>query len=113
MLTANTVRLLAAALLLAPAVGRAAVFPVAAGDTASLVAAIQSANANADEDTIDLACDATYTLVAANNGSNGLPIVTSRIVLNGNRATIIRSATAPDFRIVEVGNGGDLVLNQV
>jgi hypothetical protein len=55
----------------------AAVFNVASGDVAGLIAAINAANANGEENTINLT-PGTYTLTAIDNGtflngsSNGL-----------------------------------------
>jgi len=60
------------------------------------------------------AAGCTYTLTEVNNdidGPNGLPSITSAITINGNGATIERSATAPDLRILHVATGGDLTLN--
>ncbi|MFQ6044359.1 MAG: hypothetical protein ACE5PV_26200 [Candidatus Poribacteria bacterium] len=45
-------------------------------------------------------------------GPNGLPCVTSKIVINGNGATIerLRATGTPDFRIFEVTSTGNLTL---
>jgi hypothetical protein len=58
---------------------QAADFSCAAGDVACLLAAIATANANGETNTITLAAG-TYTLTAVDNttdGANGLPSVTS------------------------------------
>ena len=62
--------------------------------------------------TINLTPGCNYALTTANNGENGLPVVTTRIGVNGNGATI--SGNSTDFRIFEVdGPGGNLTLNGV
>ncbi len=94
-----------------PPGGGAAVLPVPAGDVPALVAAITTANGDTN-DTISLAAGATYTLVAPDNGINGLPIVTSKMSVQGNGATVTRGG-APAFRIFEVGAGGDLTLDHL
>lgn len=115
---------LALVLPLQPASTQAATFDVPDGDAAALIAAITAANGTAEPNVINLAPGATYTLTAANNGgpgpaitdgATGLPIVTSRIVVNGNGATIERSGApgTPDFRIFRVMAGGDLTLDRV
>jgi hypothetical protein len=78
--------------------------------TAALVAAVDSANSSGGG-TINLASGCDYALTAANNGGNGLPVVTSRIAVNGNGATIDGTSTV---RVWEVdGPGGDLSLQNV
>ncbi len=77
---------------------------------AALVAAINTAKA-AGGGTINLAPGCHYRLKAANNGENGLPVVTTRIGINGNGATIDGTNS---FRVFEVdGPGGNLTLNNV
>jgi predicted outer membrane repeat protein len=84
-----------------------------------LIAAINNANATpATEDTIDLPPGCLYELTAADNytdGSNGLPSITSTIVINGNGSTIFRSYSpnTPPFRIFHVSNIGMLILNDL
>ncbi|HEX8915950.1 MAG TPA: hypothetical protein VF796_26620, partial [Humisphaera sp.] len=80
---------------------------VAAADTAALIAAINSANTLPGADTISLAAGSTYTLTAQDNywyGPNGLPAITSDVTIEGNGATIERSAAAntPKFRLFYV-----------
>jgi hypothetical protein len=80
------------------------------GGAAGLVAAINAANA-ARGGTISLAPRCTYTLTAADNnsfGGNGLPVITTPIIIAGAHATIARHS-AQHFRIFEVdGPGGSL-----
>lgn len=90
-------------------------------DVSGLIAAINNANANQDLDVINLSQGGTYTLTTINNangwsGPNGLPIITSRIIINGNGATIKRSIApgTPDFRVIYIGGAtADLTLNAV
>jgi hypothetical protein len=82
------------------------------GGSAGLIAAINAANASGGA-TINLAAGCTYALTAANNttpmlGDNGLPVVTSRITLNGFRTTIAGNDT--NFRILMVTGSGNLTL---
>jgi hypothetical protein len=82
---------------------------------ACLIAAINAANANGEDNTIRLAAG-TYTLTSVNNttdGANGLPSITSTLTIIGVGAetTIIaRAASAPPFRLVHVAAAGHLVL---
>ena len=71
-----------------------------------LINAITTANANSGSATISLASSCVYTLIAANNNQNGLPIIANTIVINGNNATITRDTSKPDFRILYVSNVG-------
>jgi hypothetical protein len=76
------------------------------GNAASLVAAIVSANSSAGPDTVSLGVGCVYTLTAVDNfwyGPNGLPEIASTITIEGNGATITRSAKAPGFRLLFVG----------
>ena len=88
---------------------------VACGDVYGpfgLVAAINAANAGGGG-TITLAGGCTYTLTAPNVVSDGLPIVTSTITINGLGSTIARSQApgTAGFRIFEVDDFGNLTLN--
>ena len=69
----------------------AATFNIADGDVAGLISAINTANSNNQDDTINLASSGNYVLTAANNGSNGLPIIGSdnghNLTINGNGAS--------------------------
>ena len=106
-----------------------AVFNIADGDVAGLIAAINSANASGCPATINLAPNGTYTLTAgADNGdpdfyqasgAAGLPYIRTPITINGNGATIQRSAATgtPDFVVLAVSGAGpykgNLTLNGV
>jgi predicted outer membrane repeat protein len=89
-------------------------------DTASLVAAFNTANTNGQPDTIELASGCTYTLTAASEtsptaGASGLVALTETTTVNGNGATIIRSAAGgtPRFRLIRVVGGVTLTLNNL
>jgi hypothetical protein len=83
-----------------------------AGGPAGLIAAISTANATGGA-TIDLASGCTYQLAGANNtsptlGSNGLPVITSPVTVNGAGTTIAGNDSS--FRILEVSGTGNLTL---
>lgn len=92
----------------------------------SLIEAIVNANADAaihadcpaggEADTIILE-KKDYTLEEADNadeyGANGLPVITSEIVIEGNGAHIVRDEEAPPFRILAVAETGDLSLDAI
>lgn len=88
-------------------------------DVNELIDAINDSNATpALEDTINLSAGCLYELTVVDNatqGNNGLPSITSPIVINGNQATIQRSMAAgtPSFRIFHVSNVGALTLNDL
>lgn len=68
-------------------------------------------------DTIILPPDSVQTLTTVNNtprfyGPSGLPIITSSITISGQGSTIRRDSGAPTFRILAVGETGDLTLQQ-
>jgi hypothetical protein len=81
---------------------------------AALIAAITAANSGGG--TLNLAPGCTYHLTTANNtvtvpaplGSNGLPVIKSRITLNGFRTTIAGNSST--FRIFFVTGTGKLTL---
>ncbi|MFD7615318.1 right-handed parallel beta-helix repeat-containing protein, partial [Streptomyces sp. NPDC059828] len=56
--------------------------------------------------------DCTYTLTTNLDG-NGLPRITQPISIFGHGATIARAANADQFRLFEVGPGGDLKLRKL
>jgi hypothetical protein len=100
----------AVALMSWPAAAPAATIPAAcsgtAGDVASLVDAIDVANASTGPDTVALGANCVYALTTPHNywyGPNGLPPIASDITVAGNGATISRSAAAPEFRFFFVG----------
>jgi hypothetical protein len=70
-----------------------------------LVAAVNAANA-AGGGTISLAAGCHYMLTTADNGDNGLPVVATRIAVNGNSATIDGTGAVRVFEID--GPGGNL-----
>ena len=65
----------------------------------ALIAAFAAAN-TAGGGTINLTSGCIYKLTSADNGENGLPVVTTSIGVNGNGATIAGNNTS--FRILEV-----------
>ena len=67
-------------------------------------------------DTIQLQPGATYILTAVYasvDGPNGLPSITSTINIEGQGATIVRAASAPDFRVFHIGPSGNLTLRDL
>ena len=104
-------------------VAHAAVFNIPNNDIAALKNAIVAANTNGQADTINLAGVGTYTLTAIDNslnGANGLPVIVSDVAgldltINGNGATIQRNDAvgAPEFRILQVGNGATVNVSNV
>jgi hypothetical protein len=85
----------AAILVAATAAGAAASVNVACGDSAGLVAAMNTVNA-AGGGSINLAAGCTYSLTARDNtvmGGNGLPVVVTPIMINGKNATIAGNST--------------------
>jgi hypothetical protein len=81
-------------------------------NSAALINAITAANSHGGG-TINLARGCTYHLTAANNtnpmlGGNGLPVISSRITINGFRTTIAGNNTS--FRIFFVSGTGNLTL---
>ena len=67
----------------------AAIFDIPSGDVGALIAAINQANANGEEDSINLE-GGTYTLTDVDNNANGpfgLPSITSQIIITGADAT--------------------------
>ncbi len=87
----------------------------------ALVAAVSSAATNPADDIIKLTAGCTYTLSVPNNptdGGNGLPLildvlVSGKITFDGNGATINRSSSSPNFRVMEVLAGSNVVLNNL
>lgn len=94
------------------------------GGGCNLVNAITAANTDAASggcragngaDIIVLPRNSTQTLTRVNNrdnGPSGLPIIDSRITINGRGSTIRRSNGARNFRIFSVGSEGNLTLQQ-
>ncbi|MGZ4308033.1 MAG: hypothetical protein ACXVRZ_02960 [Gaiellaceae bacterium] len=76
----------------------------------ALVAAVNAAN-SAGGGTLNLAPRCHYHLTSADNGENGLPVVTSKITVNGHDATIDGTGAV---RVLEVdGPGGNLSLHDL
>jgi hypothetical protein len=93
------------------------------GANCTLIDAITAANddgfaggcaAGSGADTIVLPPNSIQTLTEVNNstfGPTGLPAITSVSTISGNGSTITRDPNAPEsFRILAVGNNGNLVL---
>jgi hypothetical protein len=116
-------RLVVAAAVVAPVIASLAVEQPALAATApctvpGLVAAIQTANGVAAGATVTLPSGCVYTLSTVRNatdGGTGLPVITGKVTIQGNGATIRRSAVAgiPAFRILDVGPAGHLTLNSL
>jgi hypothetical protein len=99
----------------------AAEFFCPSGNVTCLIAAINVANQNGQENTINLEVG-TYTLRAVDNnivgpeglleGPSGLPSITGRITIRQNElgATIERDPAAQPFRLFHVSSGGSLNL---
>lgn len=115
--------MLAALLPLAPA-AQAATFIVPCGDISGLIAAIATANANNQADTIELAAGCVYEVSVPDNGANAFPIIgvdnveANTLTINGNGATIERAADAEDdirfFQLVgEEPDDATLILNDL
>ncbi len=94
------------------------------GTTCKLVNAITAANTNtatggcragSGADTLVLRAGSIHTLTAVNNttyGPTGLPVVRSKITIEGHGSTIRRGAGAPAFRILAVNDTGNLTLTE-
>jgi hypothetical protein len=99
---------------------------ITVGGSCTLIDAINAANsdtavggctAGSGADMISLG-GATYTLTSADNtgafgNDNGLPVITSAIIIDGAGATITRDENAPPFRLFEVASTGNLTLDHV
>ncbi|NGM14383.1 hypothetical protein [Verrucosispora sioxanthis] len=83
-------------------------------DSDKLIQALIFANEN-HGGVLNLAKGCTYKLTRSGvgddrTGSNGLPVITEDVVLKGHDTTITRDATAAEFRILNVGRGGNLTV---
>ena len=84
-----------------------------------LIWSINNANSNGPgPDTINLDPGCVYQLGVVDNtidGNNGLPSITSSIVINGNGATVRRSTLSQKaaIRLFHISQGGELVLNDI
>lgn len=73
----------------------------------ALINAINAANASPNVSTILLAPNCVYHLT----GDTGpLPAITTPVVITGSGSTIQRDEAAPEFRVLQVGAGGNLTL---
>lgn len=89
-------------------------------NVADLIAAINTANTNGENDVINLTPGTTYTLTAIDNnvtgnGPTGLPTILNdgTLTINGNGAIIERDTAAPSFRIFFCEAGSNLTLNNL
>ncbi|MDZ4763381.1 MAG: choice-of-anchor Q domain-containing protein, partial [Chloroflexota bacterium] len=95
------------------------IIPNPVTNVTQLIAAIDDANNEGvcpGTDTINLLPDTTFTLTTVNNtgeNNNGLPVITSEIIINGADSTIERSGAAPEFRLFYVETTGTLTLNNL
>ncbi|WBB54023.1 hypothetical protein [Verrucosispora sp. WMMD573] len=82
-------------------------------DSDKLIQALVFANEN-HGGVLNLAKGCTYTLTRSDysdgTGPNGLPVITENVVLKGHDTKIVRDATAEEFRILNVGRGGNLTV---
>ena len=113
------------ALLLALGQAPALAATINVGGTCTLVRAINAANNDttaggrctqgSGADTIVLPLGSIQRLTAVNNtvyGPTGLPVIRTDITIAGHNSAIRRARTAPEFRIVTVGQAGDLTLHR-
>jgi hypothetical protein len=113
--------LVATAAIAGPVLASLAITPAALAATvpcsaSSLIAAIKTANAASGTVTLTSGC--VYTLTTRNNttnGGNGLPVITTKVTVHGNGATISRSTAAgiPSFRIFDVASTGSLTFGSL
>jgi hypothetical protein len=82
-------------------------------DSDKLIQALVFANEN-HGGVLNLAKGCTYSLTRSDagdgTGPNGLPVITDNVVLKGHDTKIVRDATAEEFRILNVGRGGNLTV---
>ncbi|TVR70010.1 MAG: hypothetical protein EA415_13535, partial [Sphaerobacteraceae bacterium] len=82
------------------------------GDVQALITAIEDANSSSGSATVELASSGDYELTAEYTGDsssgNGLPAITSQIIIQGNGATIRRVSDDDNFRIFEIAPDGSL-----
>lgn len=87
-------------------------------DAASLIAAIEAAEANSGADVItltaDIEIDEPYPIpfLALHFGDIGLPLITTEITINGNGFAIRRSFNTVNlFRVITISTGGRVTIN--
>ena len=78
-------------------------------DVSDLIQAINTANANPDSTKLVLAANCTYPFTAADNqdgghGGNALPLITTRITIEGNDA-ILQRVSGPQYRFFLITTG--------
>lgn len=86
-------------------------------DVDDLIAAVNSANANSDSTKLILDPNCIYPITAKDNddggqGPNALPTVTTKIYVEGNNATLLRS-TSIGFRFFFITGSGSLRLEDI
>jgi len=93
----------------------ASIFNIPDGDSAALIAAINTANSTTGPDTINLAADSKYILAAIDNVDNGLPTINGDIIINGYGSSIERDSAIGTalFRILFINPTGKLTLNSI
>src|SRR5712664_2646350 len=99
---------------------QAKTFRCGSGDVPCLLAAIQEANTNGQQDNTIVLAAGTYALTAVDNttdGPNGLPSITRALTLTaaGAEATIIErpASSTLRFRLLHVATTGRLTLEQL
>jgi predicted outer membrane repeat protein len=90
---------------------------IVACDVSDLIDAINDANADSDTTKLILDPNCTYPFTAKDNddggqGPNGLPIVTTKIIIEGNNATLDR-LSGPMFRYFFITDSGSLRLEDI
>lgn len=83
------------------------------GNVAQFANAVTLANSASGADIICLAEYGTYLFDTAVSGDNGLPPVTSEILIEGNNSTIDRDTNGPNLRFLEVSAAGELTLQDM
>lgn len=85
-------------------------------DPMDLIDKLISANQNTNLDTIELAQGCIYELTwieDMTNGNNGLPVIVTDLIINGNGATIQRTENADHFRILQIGTKSTVTINDL
>jgi predicted outer membrane repeat protein len=85
-------------------------------DVNDLIGAINDANANSDTTKLVLEANCTYPFTVKDNsdggqGPNALPLITTKIIIEGNNATLDRSGTM--FRYFFITDSGNLRLEDI
>lgn len=97
---------------------RSAVFNIPDGDITALKSAINTSNANGEDDTIELTTNGDYPLVFVDNGVTGLPIIAAdgghSLVIHGNGSVIRRLYDMGAlFRIFRINTGGNVSMSNL